>query len=46
MDQPKLQFDEHLGGEQGLPQDIKIIKFVTARSQEIVALSEAIGKDF
>lgn len=44
MDIPREQFDQMLGGTEELPTAVSVIKFVNARSQEIAALTEAIGK--
>lgn len=44
MEIPREQFDELLGGTEQLPSVISITKFANARSQEIIALTEAIGK--
>lgn len=44
MEIPREQYDELLGGTEQLPSVISITKFANARSQEIIALTEAIGK--
>lgn len=39
----KEQFDEYLGGSQKLPNDVHIMKLVSARASEIAAMTYSIG---
>lgn len=40
----KEQFDEYLGGSEKLPNEVHIMKLVSARASEIAAMTHAIGR--